>query len=112
MLVFARGGGHAGRRAHRRILQPRALSGHQRRGHRQARAAGGLVATATYAARRAGSSPRWLQWVAVAVVALLPLGGAAFLLDNAVLTAALYASLPLLLLWTGATAYVVGLCAR
>jgi len=71
-----------------------------------------FVATATYAARRAGSTPRWLQWVAVAVVALLPLGGAAFLVDNAVLTAALYASLPLLLLWTGATAYVVGLCAR
>lgn len=71
-----------------------------------------FVATATHAARCAGSSPRWLRLVAAATVVLLPLGGVAFLVDNPVLTAALYASLPLLLLWAGATAYIVGIRAR
>jgi hypothetical protein len=48
---------------------------------------------------------------AVLVVAL-PIGGAAFVVDNAVLTAVLYVSLPLLLLWVGVITWRVGLRAR
>jgi hypothetical protein len=46
------------------------------------------------------------------LVALLPLGGAAFLVANPILTAMLYASLPLLLAWAAAVALVVGRRAR
>ena len=38
----------------------------------------------------------------------LPVGGMAFVVNNAILTAVLYASLPLLLIWAGATAWQVG----
>jgi hypothetical protein len=57
-------------------------------------------------------APRWLRTVGVALAVLLPFGGAAFLVDSAVLTAMLYVSLPLLLVWAGATAFLVGLRAR
>jgi hypothetical protein len=42
--------------------------------------------------------------LAVVLTVLLPLGGASFLLPAGVLTAMLVASLPLLLVWVGATA--------
>jgi hypothetical protein len=68
----------------------------------------GFAAAATTAAARAGMLPRWVRGVAAVVVVLLPLGGAAFLVPSPVLTAMLYASLPLLLVWAGTTAFLVG----
>jgi hypothetical protein len=67
-----------------------------------------FIATATTAARRGGLARRWLVALAVVTAVLLPLGGAAFLVDFRVLTAALYVSLPLLLAWAGAIAFSVG----
>ncbi len=61
----------------------------------------GFAATATLAARRTGMAPIWV------IVPLLPIGGAAFLVDNAVLTALLTASLPLLLVWAAAISIAV-----
>jgi hypothetical protein len=46
--------------------------------------------------------------VAVALVVLLPLGAASFVVPNALLGLLLVVSLPLLLTWTGAVAYQVG----
>jgi hypothetical protein len=71
-----------------------------------------FVAAVTSSARRVDMAPRWVQVVALVLAVLLPLGGGAFLVDSAVLTAMLYTSLPLLLVWTGATALVVGLRAH
>jgi hypothetical protein len=71
----------------------------------------GFVTAVTNTARRADMAPRWLRGAAVALAVLLSFGGAAFLVDSAVLTAVLYVSLPLLL-WAGVTAFLVGLRAR
>lgn len=71
-----------------------------------------FTGTATAAAARAGMAPRWLRSMTAALVVLLPLGGAAFLVDQVVLRSCLYASLPLLLVWAGCTAFVVGRRAR
>jgi hypothetical protein len=68
----------------------------------------GFVVLATSAAASAGMAPRWLRLLGWALAALLPLGGAAFLVDSGILTAALFASPPLLLLWAGAVALIVG----
>jgi hypothetical protein len=67
-----------------------------------------FAAVVTVAADPAGMAPRWLRALTVLLVVLLPFGGAAFLVDSAVLTAMLYASLPVLLLWAGAVAFLVG----
>lgn len=72
----------------------------------------GFVTAATLAAHRAGIAPHWLRLLTQVLVILLPLGGAAFLIDSPVLTATLYVSLPLLLIWTGGTALIVGWRAR
>jgi hypothetical protein len=66
-----------------------------------------FVGAATAAARDSTAAPRWLTVLALALVVLLPLGGAAFLASSTVLTPALYGSLPLLLIWVGATSAVV-----
>lgn len=68
----------------------------------------GFAAAASVAAARAGMLPPWVRALATVLVVLLPLGGLAFLLDSAALTAMLYASLPLLLAWAAAIAYFVG----
>jgi hypothetical protein len=41
-------------------------------------------------------------------VVSLPVGGAAFLIDNPLLTAVLYVSLPLLLIWVAVLGWQVG----
>ena len=67
-----------------------------------------FVPAVTVAARRAGMLPRWTSALAAALAVLLPLGGAAFLVPNGLLMALLVASLPLLLLWAGTVALLVG----
>jgi len=62
----------------------------------------------TVAAARAGICPRWVRGMTVILVVLLPFGGAAFIVHTAVLTAMLYASLPLLLAWAASTAWYIG----
>jgi hypothetical protein len=52
--------------------------------------------------------PRWTSGVAIALVVLLPLGGASFLVPNGLLTMLLVASLPVLLVWAGTVALLVG----
>jgi hypothetical protein len=59
-------------------------------------------------ARRAAILPRWTWVLAVVLAVLLPLGGAAFLVPNGVLMLLLVASLPLLLVWAGTVALLVG----
>jgi hypothetical protein len=71
-----------------------------------------LPASATAAAARAGMVGRWTRVLTAVIVVALPIGGAAFVVDNAVLTAVLYVSLPLLLLWVGVITWRVGLRAR
>jgi hypothetical protein len=66
-----------------------------------------FAAAATHAARRAGMAPTGLVALAAVLVALLPAGGAAFLIVSPVLTAMLTASLPLLLLWVATLTTVV-----
>ena len=68
----------------------------------------GFATAATVLAASAGAAPRWLRVVAVALVVLLPLGAASFVVPNALLGLLLVVSLPLLLTWTGAVAYQVG----
>jgi hypothetical protein len=67
----------------------------------------GFVVAATALAARAGVAPRRLRVVAAALVVLLPLGGLSFVVVNGILGALLVASLPLLLVWAGALAYLV-----
>jgi hypothetical protein len=71
-----------------------------------------FVPAVTLAARRAGMLPRWTVALAAALAVLLPLGGAAFLVPNGLLMLLLVASLPLLLLWAGTIALLVGRRAR
>ncbi len=59
-------------------------------------------------ARRASMLPRWTVLLAVTLAVLLPLGGAAFLVPNGLLMLLLVASLPLLLVWAGTVAVLVG----
>jgi hypothetical protein len=67
-----------------------------------------FAAASTVAAVRARVVGRWTRMLAAALVVTLPIGGAAFVVDNPVLTAVLYASLPLLLVWAAAIAWQVG----
>jgi hypothetical protein len=50
--------------------------------------------------------------LARALVVLLPLGGASFVVPNGLLGLLLIVSLPVLLVWAGAVAYLVGRHAR
>ncbi len=68
----------------------------------------GFVAAATAVAARAGVAPQWLRVVAAALVVLLPLGAASFVVPGALLGLLLVVSLPVLLVWAGAIAYQVG----
>jgi hypothetical protein len=73
----------------------------------------GFVAAATALAARAGVVRRWLRIVAAALVVLLPLGGASFVVPSsmgisALLSLLLVVSLPVLLVWAGTLAYQVG----
>jgi hypothetical protein len=68
----------------------------------------GFVAAATALAARAGVIRRWLRILAAALVVLLPLGGASFVVPNAVLGLLLVVSLPVLLVWAGTISYQVG----
>jgi hypothetical protein len=73
----------------------------------------GFVAAATALAARAGVVRRWLRIAASALVVLLPLGGASFLVPSSVRISALLSlllvvSLPVLLVWAGTIAYQVG----
>ena len=67
-----------------------------------------FVPVVTVAARRAGMLPRWMSGVAIALVVLLPLGGASFLVANGLLGMLLVVSLPVLLVWAGTVALLVG----
>jgi hypothetical protein len=51
---------------------------------------------------RARLLPAWVNWLGVVLAIALLLGGLSFAFANAMLTAILFASLPLLLLWVGA----------
>jgi hypothetical protein len=66
-----------------------------------------LAAARRWAARRRGVAPGWFVALTSALVVLLPTGGAAFLVDQPVLSALLIASLPLLLVWVAAMTTVV-----
>ena len=72
----------------------------------------GFVLTATAFAAHACLAPTWVRVLAWALVVLLPLGGASFLGANGVLDLLLVVSLPVLLVWAGAVAYLVGRHAR
>ncbi len=67
-----------------------------------------FVPAVSSTARRAAMLPRWTWVLAVVLAVLLPLGGAAFLVPNGVLMLLLVASLPLLLVWAGTVALLVG----
>jgi hypothetical protein len=67
-----------------------------------------FVPAVTVTARRASMLPRWTVLLAVTLAVLLPLGGAAFLVPNGLLMLLLVASLPLLLVWAGTVAVLVG----
>ncbi len=67
-----------------------------------------FVPAVTVAARRAGMLPRWTSVLAAVLAVLLPLGGAAFLVPNGLLMLLLVVSLPLLLIWAGTVALLVG----
>ena len=59
-----------------------------------------LVILVSTAARRAMTLPRWLTTIGIAFAPVLALSGLAFPLNSDALYAALYITLPLLLLWT------------
>lgn len=66
-----------------------------------------FVAAVTLALKNVGIAPRWLTAAAALLVVLLPLGGASFVVSASVLVAALYVSLPLLLVWVAGTSGVI-----
>jgi hypothetical protein len=67
-----------------------------------------FVPVVTIAARRAGMLPPWTTGVAVALAVMLPSGGASFLVANGLLSMLLVVSLPVLLVWAGTVALLVG----
>ena len=71
-----------------------------------------FAASVTTAATRAGMTGRWTRWLTLALVAALPIGGIAFIVDSTALTAVLYASLPLLLVWVATFSWQIGRRAR
>jgi hypothetical protein len=66
-----------------------------------------LVTVVTLVGRRSGLVPRWLGWAGGFLAPLLPISGTAFLVQSDLLFAALYLSLPLLLVWVTGAAIVV-----
>jgi hypothetical protein len=72
----------------------------------------GFTTAVTRAAAAADMVPPWVRAMTTVLSVLLLLGGAAFLVDSPVLTALLYASLPLLLGWAATIALFVGRRAR
>jgi hypothetical protein len=68
----------------------------------------GFAVAATVAATAGGMLPRWVRTLTAVLVVLLPLGGLAFIIESGVLTAMLYASLPLLLAWAATLGFFVG----
>jgi hypothetical protein len=68
----------------------------------------GFATTVTVVATRARMVGSWTRRLTAALVVALPGGGLAFVVPNSVLTAVLYASLPLLLLWVGVTTWQLG----
>jgi len=50
--------------------------------------------------------PAWVNWLGIVLAIALLLGGLSFALANAMLTAILFASLPMLLVWVGAVSAV------
>ena len=46
--------------------------------------------------------PAWINWLGIVLAIALPLGGLSFVVASSMLTALLYASLPMLRLWVGA----------
>ncbi len=62
-----------------------------------------FVASASLAAARQAALPRWICWLGALLAPILVLGGLAFVFDAAVFDVALVTSLPVLLLWVGAT---------
>ena len=67
-----------------------------------------FTAAVTVAGTRAGMLRRWMRPLTAVLVFALPVGGLAFVVPSAVLTAVLYVSLPVLLIWAGATAWQLG----
>jgi hypothetical protein len=67
-----------------------------------------FAAAVTLAAARAGIVGRRTGALTAALVVSLPVGGAAFLVDDPLLTAVLYVSLPLLLIWVAVLGWQVG----
>jgi hypothetical protein len=67
-----------------------------------------FAAVTTLSTARAGMVGQKTRALTVALVVALPIGGAAFLVDNPLLVAVLYVSLPLLLVWMGALAWQIG----
>ena len=67
-----------------------------------------FAAAVTLAAARSGIVGRRTGALTAALEVSLPVGGAAFLIDNPLLTAVLYVSLPLLLIWVAVLGWQVG----
>jgi hypothetical protein len=67
---------------------------------------GVAIAAAARLASEAGAWPRWLRALGFALAPILIIGGLAFVIDSSVLTAALTASLLLLLAWVAAVSLV------
>lgn len=51
--------------------------------------------------------PAWINWLGVVLTLALILGGLSFAFTNSLLTAVLFASLPMLLVWVGAVSVVM-----
>ncbi len=51
--------------------------------------------------------PAWINWFGIVLAIALLLGGLSFVVANAMLTAVLFASLPMLLIWVGAVSFVM-----
>jgi hypothetical protein len=67
----------------------------------------GFVATATVMAYRARMAPKWMRWLATALIVLLPLGGLEYVAGNLVFEVMLDVALLGLLLWAAACATVI-----
>lgn len=68
----------------------------------------GFTVVTFLAAVGSHSAPRWLVPCSGVLALLLVAGAASFVVSSPALTAALYTSLPLLLLWAGAVGLTIG----
>ncbi len=64
------------------------------------------VAT-SIAGLRTARIPAWVNWLGIALAVALLFGGLSFAFANSLLTAVLFASLPMLLVWVGAVSVVL-----